>query len=175
MGTTTDKSAVLADGLIGWFKLELPYLDWLKASYLKWDANGIRAELNADFDALYRQYFDIAYNQVLEKKPDSFYETGLLILLAWRELLKEEKRAEFTAEINRKLKFFDAPVRLTPQGLFHKVTPHTVDFEDALDYKDATTRERLILLLIFLIVLFFFLTVIVFSGDLLAPPWEQMP
>lgn len=170
MVTTADKSAVLADELIGWFKLELPYRNWLKEPYLKWDADGIRAELNADFDALYRQYFDIDYNHVLEKAPDSFYETGLLVLLAWQELIKEDKRAEFTAEINHKLKYFDATVRLTPKGLFHEVMLNTVEYEDAADYKDESVRERLILLLIFLIVLLFFLAIMVFSGDFLAPP-----
>lgn len=172
MITDDDKSAVLADELIRWFKLELPYREWLKESYLKWDADGIRAELNADFDALFRQYFDIAYNQVLEKEPDSFYETGLLILLAWQELLKEDKREEFAAEINLKLKHFDAPVRLTPKGIFHKVTPNTAEYEDAQEHQGMSKHERLIFLLIFLLTLFFFLAIIFFSGHFLKLPWE---
>lgn len=172
MVTDDDKSAVLADELIGWFKRELPYRDWLKESYLKWDANGIRAEINADFEKLYRQHFDIDYNQVLEKEPDSFYETGLLIMLAWQELLKEDKREEFAAEINLKLKHFDAPVRLTSKGIFHKVTPDTAEYEDAQAYQDAPNRERLFLLLIFLLTVFFFLAVIFLSGAFLKLPWE---
>lgn len=174
MLTDDEKSAVLADELISWFKLELPYLDWLKELYLKWDADGIRAEIDADFDALYRQYLDIDYNQVLEKAPDSFYETGLLILLTWQELLKEDKRAEFTAVINQKLKLFDAPVRLTPKGLFHKVMPNMAEYDDARDYKAGAKPKPkpLIILLISLLTLFFFLAILFLSNDFLTLPWE---
>lgn len=172
MVTTDDKSAILADELISWFKLELPYRDWLKESYLKWDADGIRAELNADFDALFRQYLDINYNQVLEKEPDSFYETGLLILLAWQELLKEDKRGEFAVEVNLKLKLFDAPFRLTPKGLFHRITSNTVEYEDAQEFQDSPNHKRLLIFAIALLTLFFFLAVIVLSNDYLTLPWE---
>lgn len=170
-----DKSAVLADELIGWFNLELPYKDWLKEQYLKWDDDGIRATLNADFDALYRKYFDIDYNHVLEKEPDSFYETGLMILLAWQELIKEDKREEFAEEINHKLKYFDAPLRLTPKGRFHEVMHDTVEYEDAPAYKGGPSRELLIVLLVFLVFLFFFLGMVVFASDPFVAPWDKIP
>ena len=170
-----DKSVVLADEIIGWFKLELPYKDWLKEQYLKWDADGIRAELNADFDALYRKYFDISYDHALEKEPESFYPAGLLILLTWRELLKEDCREAFTEEINHKLKYFDAPIRLTPKGRFHEIMPDTAEYEDAAAYKNGPSRKLLIVFLVFLLLLFFFLGMVVFSGDPFVAPWDKIP
>lgn len=170
-----DKSIILADELICWFKLELPYKDWLKEEYIKWNDDGIRAELNADFDALYHKYFYMDYNHVLAKEPDSFYETGLLILLAWQELIKADKREKFAEEINRKLKYFDASIRLTPKGRFHEVSHDTVVYEDAPAYKSEPSRELLIVFLLFLIVLFFFLIIVVFSSDFFTAPWNKIP
>lgn len=170
----SDNSAVLADELIGWFQLELPYKDWLKPEYVKLDEDGIRAYINADFDALYHEYFDMDYNHVLEKEPESFYETGLLILLAWQELIAEDKREEFAEEINHKLKYLEAPIRLTPKGRFHKINPHTTEYEDAPVYK-GPSRELLIVFLVFLIILFFFLGIVVFSGDPFVAFWDKTP
>lgn len=169
-----DNSTILADELIGWFQLELPYRDWLKPEYVKWDEDGIRAEISADFNTLYHKYFDMDYNHVLDKEPESFYETGLLILLAWQELVKEDKREEFAGEINNKLKYLEAPLRLTPKGRFHEVNPQTAEYEDAPVY-NGPSRELLIVFLIFLIILFFFLGMVVFSGDPFVAPWDKIP
>lgn len=159
MPETHDNSVVLAEELIGWFLRELPYRGWLKEQYISWDDDNVLARLNVDFDNLYREHFGMEYNHVLEKAPDSFYETGLLILLFWQELVKDEFRDAFVDEINHKLKYFEAPLRLTPKGRFHEVLPEMSDYDDASEYKGSRrdlVNVLLVVVVVLLILLFFF-------------------
>lgn len=154
-----DNGMVLADELIGWFLRELPYKNWLKDNYVKWDDDGVMAHLNIDFNVLYRKYLGTDYNNVLEKEPVSFYEIGSLILLTWQTLLKEEFKDAFADEINLKLKYFEAPLRLNAQGYFYEVTPYTTDYADALNYKKSSRDIIIVFLLLttaVVVMLFFF-------------------
>lgn len=172
MPATNDNGAILADELNGWFLRELPYTGWLKEQYVKWDDDGIMAHLNVDFNTLYREYFDMDYDYALEKEPDSFYGTGLLILLAWQALLKPEYREAFVTEINQRLKYFEAPIRLTPHGRFHEVLPDMADYDDASVYKSGRydTANVIFVVVVVLIILLLFFNLSMGVTEAIVPP-----
>lgn len=172
MTENPDKGAILADELVAWFLRELPYWEWLKDEYVKWHDDGITAELNVDFDRFYREHFNMPYDHVLEKQPESFAEVGLLVLLAWRELIKTNKRDQFVDEINHRLKAFEAPVRFTHKGLFHAIDPETVEYEDAREYQPSPRRtlNAAIFVIMALIIMIMLLSMALKISQSFIPP-----
>lgn len=114
---TTDASFAFSRNFLFWFKSDFPGQKWLKDEYVRCDEATGRCTLNVNFEAAYRAYFpDLAYNGVLERDTPSFYDVGMLIELAYNELIRPESRDAFAQLVNLRLREFNAPLKFTPDG-----------------------------------------------------------
>lgn len=114
---TTDASQAFSRNFSAWFKIDFPGQRWLKEEYIRRDEATGAYVLNVDFDAAYRAYFpDLSYSGVLERDTPSFYDTGMLIELAYNELIRPESRDAFARLVNLRLREFNAPLKFTPHG-----------------------------------------------------------
>lgn len=121
-----------------WFTEELPHIKWLKEEYVKYNDRLKKWELAVNFERLYNKYFNISYPHIFEKKPQSFYETGTLIMLAYNVLINREKRAVFVNEVNRRLKIYGADIRLRASGKFREVTAESRAYDEAEEYEPSS-------------------------------------
>ena len=114
---TTDASLQFSQSFTIWFKTEFPGQKWLKDEYVSRDVTTGAYRLNVDLDAAYRSYFpDLSYSGVLEQFEPSFYDTGMLIELAYGELIRPESRDAFAQLVNLRLREFNAPLRFLQGG-----------------------------------------------------------
>lgn len=122
---TNDASLQFSRDFAVWVKNDFPGQHWLKDEYVRRDENTGAALLNVDFDAAYRAYFhDTSYNGVLDHSSPSFYDIGMLIKLAYDELILPESRDAFTQLVNLRLKEFNAPLKFV-QGSFLNLNDET--------------------------------------------------
>lgn len=121
-------------GFLWWFTEVLPRKQWLKPEFAGYNDRMQKWELKANLEKLYPKYLNMLYPKILEKKPGSFFETGTLIMLAYKVLIDKDKRHEFVVEVNRRLAQYHADVRLGENGQFREVTPETKTYDEAQDY-----------------------------------------
>lgn len=114
---TNDASLQFSRNFAAWFKNDFPGQRWLKDEYVRRDETTGAVMLNVDFNAAYRSYFpDLSYNGVLDQPSPSFYDIGMLIKLAYDELIRPESRDAFAQLVNLRLREFNAPLKFAQGG-----------------------------------------------------------